>query len=499
MKYFLLISTLVLMSCSSSKNTSTSSLDPDFKAKELYSKHCAECHANNRYGSMGPALLPDNLERIKKSDALSITLKGRQATQMPGFESQIKAEEAQLLIDYLYRPLSEMPVWNIDDIQKSHKIQSDINNLSIKPQYKADPLNLFFVVELGDHHVTVLDGDKFEKLDRFPTAHALHGGIKYTPDGRYAFYSSRDGWINSYDVYNLKPIAEIRAGLNTRNIAVSADGKYVAVGNYLPHDVVILKAPTLEVIKVLPALTSKNESSRVSAIYTARPRNSFVVALKDAPELFELDYTNNFEMKRFTTVEPLDDFFFDQDYKNILGSSRKGEGWVINLSESKPAKKVPLSGMPHLGSGISWMYKGKRVIAAPNLRENKISILDSVKWEILKEIPTEGPGFFLRSHEKTPYAWADVFLGKNKDSVLLIDKRRLEITKTLQPAPGKTAAHVEFDRWGKYALLSIWEDPGELLIIDTKTLKIKKRIPMRKPSGKYNIYNKTRLSEGTSH
>jgi hypothetical protein len=40
---------------------------------------------------------------------------------------------------------------------------------------------------------------------------------------------------------------------------------------------------------------------------------------------------------------------------------------------------------------------------------------------------------------------------------------------------------------------------GALVIYDAETLVEVKRIPMVKPSGKYNVYNKTRLSEGTSH
>ncbi len=115
------------------------------------------------------------------------------------------------------------------------------------------------------------------------------------------------------------------------------------------------------------------------------------------------------------------------------------------------------------------------------------------------QIETLGPGFFLRSHEGSPYAWTDVMLGPAKDSLHVIDKARLEIVQTLRPAPGKTAAHVEFDRSGRHALVSIWEMDGAIVVYDAATLQEIKRIPMSKPSGKYNVYNKIMLSEGTSH
>ena len=80
-----------------------------------------------------------------------------------------------------------------------------------------------------------------------------------------------------------------------------------------------------------------------------------------------------------------------------------------------------------------------------------------------------------------------------------IDRRTLEIVKSLTPTPGKTAAHVEFTRDGKYALVSVWEMDGALVIYDARTFKEVKRLPMKKPSGKYNVYNKITRSEGTSH
>ena len=70
----------------------------------------------------------------------------------------------------------------------------------------------------------------------WPTSVALraHGGPKFSPDGRFVYFASRDGWVSVYDLHNLTMLAEVRAGLNTRNPAVSNDGRWVLVGNYLP-------------------------------------------------------------------------------------------------------------------------------------------------------------------------------------------------------------------------------------------------------------------------
>jgi hypothetical protein len=88
---------------------------------------------------------------------------------------------------------------------------------------------------------------------------------------------------------------------------------------------------------------------------------------------------------------------------------------------------------------------------------------------------------------------------ENRDKIQILDKRSLEIVRTLQPAPGKTAAHVEFSRDGRLALLSIMEDDGALVAYDARTLEEVKRLPARKPIGKYNVWNKITFAEGTSH
>ena len=86
-----------------------------------------------------------------------------------------------------------------------------------------------------------------------------------------------------------------------------------------------------------------------------------------------------------------------------------------------------------------------------------------------------------------------------RDTLQLIDKQTLEVAARLTPVPGKTLAHVEFDRHGRYALASLWEMDGALIVFDAATLREVKRIPMSKPAGKYNVGNKVGRSEGTSH
>ena len=106
--------------------------------------------------------------------------------------------------------------------------------------------------------------------------------------GASSTFASRDGWISKFDLHSLQTVAEIRAGINTRNLAVSGDGRYVAVANYLPHSLLILDAGDLAPLKLIPVQDDEGKGSRVSAVYAAPPRQSFVAALKDIPEVWEI-------------------------------------------------------------------------------------------------------------------------------------------------------------------------------------------------------------------
>ncbi|MCK5386579.1 MAG: cytochrome c, partial [Gammaproteobacteria bacterium] len=123
--------------------------------KAVYEEHCASCHASNRLGGMGPALLPGNLKRLNKKKAVDVIANGRIVTQMPGYSEKITKKDIQALVDYVYTPLPYIPKWGMDEINKSHLIHYKPESLSNKPVFKADMLNLFIVVELGDHHATV--------------------------------------------------------------------------------------------------------------------------------------------------------------------------------------------------------------------------------------------------------------------------------------------------------------------------------------------------------
>lgn len=497
------------------------------EAPVLYCEHCAACHGEQRLGGMGPALLPESLQRVKPGEVISVIGKGRTATQMSGFADRLSAEQIVALAKWIYTPVSPAPSWSEAQVRASRSETEGAVRLPARPAWKVDPMNVFLVVEGGDHHVSVVDGDRFEVMHRFASRFALHGGPKFSPDGRFVYFGSRDGWITKYDLWNLTKVAEVRAGLNMRNVAVSGDGRWVMAANYLPHTLALFDAD-LKLQRVYDAATLDGKaSSRVSAVYDAQPRKSFIVALKDIPELWEISYDPKagpihdglahddkmgeaiakpgfLGVRRTPLDESLDDFFFDQDYRHVLGATRpKNDGspsaQVINLDIRRRIAALPLAGMPHLGSGITFAWNGSTVLASPNLKDGVVQVIDMKTWQTVKSIATPGPGFFMRSHENSRYAWVDSMMSPSaKDTLTIIDKRTLEPVAQVKE-PGRTLAHIEFTRDGRYALASVWEMDGAVVVYDAATFQEVKRLPMSKPVGKYNVWNKISRSEGTSH
>ncbi|MDR0273968.1 MAG: nitrite reductase [Burkholderiaceae bacterium] len=501
------------------------------RVQQLYQQICTQCHGADRLGGIGPALLPENLERLKPAEARKVISDGREATQMIGYKDQITPDEVAAIAEWIYTPVTPAPVWGEAEIRASRTVNPDAAKLPAKPIYKADPENLFVVVESGDSHVSILDGDKLEPIARFASHFALHGGPKFTPDGHYVYFGSRDGWITKYDLWALQVVVEARAGINMRNIAVSGDGKWVMAANYLPHNLVVLDARDLTLKKIIPAVSLRGEkkSSRVSAVYDAAPRKSFIATMKDIPEVWEISYDphaqpvndgivhdfqyqegdfkpGQFTPRRTYLNDYLDDFFFTQSYDELMGSSRDGaKGQVVNLDARRKIADLDISGMPHLGSGITWEWKDtqgntRTVMASTNLREGQVTVIDLGNWQKIKDIATPGPGFFIRGHELSPNVWVDSMMSpKNRNTLTIINKNTFAVVGSVKAEPGQTLAHIEFTQDGRYALASLMEDKGAIIVYDARTLREVKRIPMSKPIGKYNVFNKTTRSSGTSH
>lgn len=493
---------------------------------KLYASHCQSCHASNRQGGNGPALLPESLARLTQSESIESIAHGRPATGMPAFKRLLQPEDIQALAAWLYTPPNSPPTWTADDISASRSVDTEAARLPDQPMWPVDPLNLMLVVEQGDAAITVLDGDSMVPIARVATRPGLTDGLGFSPQGRFVYWVSRDGWVTRFDLWNLKVTASIRVGLLTRSFAVSSDGRYVLAANTVPPTLVALDAGDLSLVKVIPAVGKSGTPSRVAAVHDARPRSSFIATLQDIPETWEIPYdgrpvykglVHDFRLKEaipepgplpvrlIELDDPLDDVFFDRNFDYLVGASRAHpQGQVIHLGARRRIANLGLSGIPRLASGASWDRRDadggtQRMMAAPNREQALIPFIDMQSWKIIRTLPTLGPGSILRSHAQTPYLWADVSSGEARGTLHVIDKHSLEIAASLKPMPGKMISNIAFDRHGRYALVSILDNDGALVVYDAHTLKEIRRLPMHRPAGLFNVSNQLASPEGSRH
>ncbi len=423
----------------------------------------------------------------------------------PGFSH---ANPDGQLAKHRYQAPAQSVQWDAAAIRASH-VRYPLADAAVAAP-ASDVSERFLVVESGDHHASLLDGETFALIHCWPTRPGLRGAPKFSADGRFVYFLSGEGWVTQYDLHRLAPLAEVRAGSASRNLALSGDGRYLLVANDQPHTLVVLDAHDLGLHEVIEVRGEDGRSSRVSAVYDAPARHSFIAALKDIPELWELRYDADappvyqgfvhdfrlgegvpvpgaFPPRRVLLDTPLEDFLFDPDFLYVIGVTGNGQVMAIDLDARRRLATLELSGLPRPGAGVRWEHEGRTLLALPNLREGVVSVIDEARWELVKSIATRGPGFFLASHENSPYLWGDVFFGPHQDVLHLIDKQSLEIVHTLRPEPGKRAAHVAFSAEGRHALVSIWEEEGALVVYDSASLEEINRIPMSRPTGKYSV------------
>ena len=138
-------------------------------------------------------------------------------------------------------------------------------------------------------------------------------------------------------------------------------------------------------------------------------------------------------------------------------------------------------------------------MATPHLKEAALSVIDMKSWEVIKRIETLGPGFFMRGHENSPYAWVDVSLGPRRTRSRSWTSARSRSWRPSSPPRARPPATSSSPATAATPWSASGRTDGALVVYDAATFEEVKRLPMRKPIGKYNVWNKITAREGTSH
>jgi mono/diheme cytochrome c family protein len=449
----------------------------EIDAAATYARHCAVCHGARRYGGYASPLISMTLARKSDEALVDAILEGLPATQMPAFSSKLNPAEARALVALFREPEDEVR-WSLEDIAAS-RVEEIPKRSAIPATVNREELIL--VVERGSGSVSVLDGSNMRELDRFAVGR-VHGGIKFDRELHQALVVTRDGTIVDYDLDHGAVRTRVKVGVNTRNIAVSSDGKTVAAANQLPQSLVVLDG-RLRPLATFPL------PGQPSAVYQVPGSQAFMVTLRDLPKLYFIPYPE-LKLQLVELPEPFEDFIFIPGTTRLVASSRKGSQLILyDFEQNEILATLVAEGLPHLFSASFFSRNGALHAAFNHMGVPRLSIIEMDRFKVVAQLPLAGSGYFTRTHPGTPYLWID----SNTESIQLVDKRTLElIDRTLVPEVGKKAMHVEFTADGAKALVSIWHDDGAIVVYDANTLAEIQRIPYAMPVGKYNAANKTR-------
>ncbi len=543
---------LILGACSSQESQSPKKITPDpppadvttnvdSAIEKLYVDSCGGCHGQTRLGALGPNLLPDRVfAEMSEEDLFNVIKEGRSGTPMPPFETVSKDrsddETIKKVVEYLKTPVAlESQTWSLEDAKATLEIVNEESSLPDAPTAwdpnKLEIGDLMVAMERETRKYAVMDGKNHELLghiDGSYRTHTIQFGPADTLEGRYMYGIGRDGWLFKVDMYSFKTVRKVRVGLDSRGIAVTQNGEYIAVTNYLPGNVAILNK-NLEPLKIIPtyAINVDGEmvgidgsQSRAAAILDTviDGKDMFVVALKEAGHVWGIDMSDEGAKNGFPiTIDVggvgriLHDAFFDDEGRyffiasqgdntkpSLIDPSKPDDGLmaVVDMKEGKLVSQMPAGIKPHPGPGAVIHTESHGVLyATPAIGTNLVSFFKETDkgFETYKQVsigePDENGGsLFIRSYngiegkgEASKYVWVDVAYEPNWNKMYIIDKETLEIYKEIDTAADAgidpkvaRSIHPEFTQDGQFVYVSLWE--GNAVLVYTPDGNFVKKI-----------------------
>ena len=442
---------------------------------------CGGCHGPNREGGTGPALLPGRLGSDDQFyfDAI---MDGRENTIMPAWGNLgLSPEETWGLIAFIRsEPDAAVVEWDIDEIAASLVVLVADEDLVDEPQLDANIDNMLLVTERENRSIALLDGDTHTLVKHIDASYRAHGYVFDPTSDRWVHNLGRDGWVFKIDLYTGVAVRMVRVGHDSRGLAISDDGKYLIAGNYIPNSAVILDAGTLEPLKVIETSGVDPDGnmvdSRVAITSDVSPElvgPYFLIALKEAGQVWRIDYSDpDFPIVKVANVgRILHDGFLRADNKMFYIASQT-DNWmaVIDVESMEIVEMIGTGNTPHPGSGAVWEADGRQYGATVHAGEGLVTIWDLETNEIVGTVPTAGPGLFVRSHDHSPYVWADALFAQPQTTITVFEKEApFEIVGVIDD--GVMTLHPEFTADGKFVYVSDWNG-AMVRVYDAVTLEL---------------------------
>lgn len=355
-----------------------------------------------------------------------------------------------------------------------------------------------YVVERESSTLAVVDIDSYEVIKRISLEGNLrHAVMVFDPKLRYGYIATRNGKLNRINLLKQSYEDFIETSKNSIGLAISQDGKTIAVSEYEPGGITIVNVDDFQIMQIIPAKISGNQYSRITGLVDG-PDNSFLCALMDSNEVWILkreiptDPKSKYIIEK--RIQTADLYPFDglitQDGRYYINAHFKSN--VLSLIDlwniSPKAQRIDfgkysntvLVKMPHMEV---WANAGEKIFISAN-GDPFLHVINAKTLKYSHSIPFVGEGVYTVVHPFQKEVWI-TFSGVHDGKIQIIDIQTEKTKKILEV--GKRIYHLVFTPKGDRALVSS-NETNELVILRTYDYQVIKKIKLNSPSGIFGIW-----------
>jgi nitrite reductase (NO-forming)/hydroxylamine reductase len=257
---------------------------------------------------------------------------------------------------------------------------------------------------------------------------------------------------------------------------------------------------------------------RVAAIVASHQHPEFIVNVKETGKILLVNYedVDNLSVTTIPAARFLHDGGWDSTHRYFLTAANQSDKVaVVDSKQRKLAAMIDVDKIPHPGRGANFVHKKYGPVWSTSaLGNDKITLIGTDPaghpehaWKVVEVLKGQGGGsLFIKTHPKSKHLYVDTPLNPaesisqtiavfNTDN---LDKgyQVLPIAEWADLGEGpKRVVQPEYNKAGDEVWFSVWsgkEQESALVIVDDKTLKLKKVIKHEKlitPTGKFNVHN----------
>ncbi len=499
-------------------------------AKSIYFQRCAGCHGVLRKGATGKPLTPKVTRELGYEHLVNFITYGSPAG-MPswGTSGELNKDQIDLMARFVLQDIPTPPEFGLKEMKASWKVHVAVEKRPTRKMNNWDLGNIFSVTLRDSGEIALIDGKTYEIKTIIKSGYAVHIS-RMSASGRYLFITGRDAKVNLIDLWMNPPItvAEIDTGIEARSVETSKfkgwEDKLAISGTYWPPQFVIMDGATLEPLKIVGTrgmtvgTQEYHPEPRVASIVGSRYRPEFVVNVKETGKILMVDYTDlkNLKITEIEAARFLHDGGFDSTGRYFLvAANASNKVAIVDTKENKLAGLVETGATPHPGRGANFNHpKYGPVWATSHLGDETIAIIGTdpkdhpeYAWKLVQSLEGQGGGsLFIKTHPKSSHLYVDTPLNPDEEtsqSIAVFNIKALDKEYKVLPIGkwsgiekgARRVVQGEFNKDGTEIWFSVWNaknEPSALVVVDDKTLKLKKVIKDKRlitPTGKFNVYN----------